>query len=108
MDPQESIEAVLNLTCTECGKPCRSQTDVDLHKKRTGHEKYVDKVGCHQQPRCGFKSGAWRTALLRDTFSRGRRLPLALAGILSTSRPSPGTSLGGMYQESSGRIFRFR
>lgn len=35
---------MLALTCTECGKPCRSQTEVDLHKKRTGHENYVDKV----------------------------------------------------------------
>lgn len=41
---QESTEAMLNLSCTECGKPCRSQMEVDLHKKRTGHENYVDKV----------------------------------------------------------------
>lgn len=41
---QESTEAMLNLSCTNCGKPCRSQTEVDLHKKRTGHENYVDKV----------------------------------------------------------------
>jgi len=41
---EESTEAVLALTCTECGKPCRSQTEVDLHKKRTGHENYVDKT----------------------------------------------------------------
>lgn len=32
---------------TECGKPCRSQMDVDLHMKRTGHKgPFVDKV-CH-------------------------------------------------------------
>ena len=35
---------VLNLTCTECGKPCRTQTECDLHTKRTGHGEFVDKV----------------------------------------------------------------
>ncbi|KAI4976898.1 hypothetical protein ZWY2020_050505 [Hordeum vulgare] len=38
----ESIEAVLNLLCVDCGKPCRSQTEVDLHKKRTGHTEFMD------------------------------------------------------------------
>ena len=37
---------VLNLTCTECGKPCRTQTEQDLHTKRTGHTNFVDKVCC--------------------------------------------------------------
>ena len=35
---------VLNLTCTACGKPCRTQTECDLHTKRTGHADFVDKV----------------------------------------------------------------
>ncbi|KAE8810477.1 F-box protein [Hordeum vulgare] len=40
----ESTEAVLNLVCVDCGKPCRSQTEVDLHKKRTGHAEFTDKT----------------------------------------------------------------
>ncbi|KAE8818186.1 F-box protein [Hordeum vulgare] len=40
----ESTEAVLNLVCADCGKPCRSQTEVDLHKKRTGHAEFTDKT----------------------------------------------------------------
>ena len=35
---------VLNLICTACGKPCRTQTECDLHTKRTGHADFVDKV----------------------------------------------------------------
>lgn len=35
---------VLNLQCKECGKPCRSRTEQEMHKKRTGHESYEDKV----------------------------------------------------------------
>ncbi|KAI4981171.1 hypothetical protein ZWY2020_021656 [Hordeum vulgare] len=40
----ESTEAVLNLVCADCGKPCRSETEVDLHKKRTGHAEFTDKT----------------------------------------------------------------
>ncbi|XP_044965221.1 uncharacterized protein LOC123425510 isoform X2 [Hordeum vulgare subsp. vulgare] len=40
----ESTEVVLNLVCVDCGKPCRSQTEVDLHKKRTGHAEFTDKT----------------------------------------------------------------
>ncbi|KAE8793626.1 F-box protein [Hordeum vulgare] len=40
----ESTEAVLNLVRVDCGKPCRSQTEVDLHKKRTGHAEFTDKT----------------------------------------------------------------
>lgn len=39
---EESTDAVLNLQCTECGKPCRSETERDLHTKRTGHASFVD------------------------------------------------------------------
>lgn len=35
---------VLNMSCEECGKPCRNKTQQDLHTKHTGHAKYVDKV----------------------------------------------------------------
>lgn len=35
---------VLNLVCADCGKPCRSTTEQDLHTKRTGHKSFVDKV----------------------------------------------------------------
>ena len=41
---EESTEAVLNQMCTECGKPCRNQTDMELHTKRTGHATFQDKV----------------------------------------------------------------
>ncbi|CAG7909108.1 unnamed protein product [Brassica rapa] len=54
----ESTEAVLNLVCTTCCKPCRSRTYFDyflviiiytvkeseLHTKRTGHTEFVDKI----------------------------------------------------------------
>ncbi|ONK77222.1 uncharacterized protein A4U43_C02F4340 [Asparagus officinalis] len=40
----ESTEAVLNLVCTTCGKPCRSKTEMDLHTKRTGHGDFTDKT----------------------------------------------------------------
>ncbi|KAF9666115.1 hypothetical protein SADUNF_Sadunf16G0195100 [Salix dunnii] len=40
----ESTEAVLNLVCTTCCKPCRSKTETDLHTKRTGHTEFVDKT----------------------------------------------------------------
>ena len=40
----ESTEAVLNLTCVACGKPCRSETEKDIHTKRTGHAEFVDKT----------------------------------------------------------------
>ena len=35
---------MLTLECSECGKPCRSQTEQDLHTKRTGHATFRDKV----------------------------------------------------------------
>ncbi|KAK9831953.1 hypothetical protein WJX81_002741 [Elliptochloris bilobata] len=41
---EESTEAVLTLECTECSKPCRSQTEKDLHTKRTGHAAFRDKT----------------------------------------------------------------
>ncbi|KAM7273545.1 hypothetical protein ACFE04_028209 [Oxalis oulophora] len=40
----ESTEAVLNLICTTCRKPCRSKTESDMHTKRTGHAEFVDKT----------------------------------------------------------------
>lgn len=35
---------VLNIQCKDCGKPCRSQTERELHTKRTGHAEFIDKV----------------------------------------------------------------
>ena len=35
---------VLTLQCEECGKPCKSETEKDIHTKRTGHQTFVDKV----------------------------------------------------------------
>ena len=46
----ESTEAVLNLVCTTCGKPCRSKTESDLHTKRTGHGEFVDKTSDAAKP----------------------------------------------------------
>jgi hypothetical protein len=46
----ESTEAVLNLVCSDCGKPCRSQTEVDLHTKRTGHKDFADKTAEAAKP----------------------------------------------------------
>ncbi|KAJ8447232.1 hypothetical protein Cgig2_030463 [Carnegiea gigantea] len=62
----ESTEAVLNLVCSSCGKPCRSKTLVfddfeisfrclsiqesDLHTKRTGHPEFVDKTSEAAKP----------------------------------------------------------
>jgi len=36
---------VKRLVCRECGKACRSETEWDVHSKRTGHQEYDDKVG---------------------------------------------------------------
>jgi hypothetical protein len=33
---QPYAAAVLNLQCVACGKPCRSETEKDIHTKRTG------------------------------------------------------------------------
>ena len=35
---------VRRVVCTECGKPCRSDTEVALHTQRTGHASFEDKV----------------------------------------------------------------
>ena len=35
---------MLTLECADCGKPCRSQTEQDLHTKRTGHSTFRDKA----------------------------------------------------------------
>ena len=35
---------MLNLQCVACGKPCRSETEKDIHTKRTGHAEFVDKT----------------------------------------------------------------
>lgn len=40
----DALMQVLNLECQECGKPCKSQTELDLHTKRTGHTNFADKV----------------------------------------------------------------
>ena len=42
---EESVEAVLKLVCTDCGKVCRNSTESDLHTKRTGHASFQDKTG---------------------------------------------------------------
>ena len=31
---------VRRFVCTECGKPCRSETEKDVHAKRTGHAEF--------------------------------------------------------------------
>ena len=36
--------------CAECGKPCRSQTEQDVHTKRTGHTQFVDKTAEAAKP----------------------------------------------------------
>lgn len=41
---EESTEAVVTLECADCGKPCRSETEQDLHTKRTGHSSFRDKA----------------------------------------------------------------
>ncbi|KAJ4846023.1 hypothetical protein Tsubulata_002538, partial [Turnera subulata] len=46
----ESTEAVLNLVCTTCGKPCRCKTESDLHTKRTGHADFEDKTAETTKP----------------------------------------------------------
>lgn len=51
---------MLNLTCTDCGKPCRSQTECDIHTKRTGHSNFEDKVdGLLQSPPSPWDSPLW-------------------------------------------------
>eukprot|EP00282_Hemiselmis_andersenii_P011305 CAMPEP_0114124242 /NCGR_PEP_ID=MMETSP0043_2-20121206/8677_1 /TAXON_ID=464988 /ORGANISM="Hemiselmis andersenii, Strain CCMP644" /LENGTH=382 /DNA_ID=CAMNT_0001217117 /DNA_START=162 /DNA_END=1310 /DNA_ORIENTATION=+ len=42
---EESTEAVLNLVCKGCGKPCRSETEKQMHTQRNpGHDEFVDKT----------------------------------------------------------------
>lgn len=41
---------VLNLQCTACNKPCRTQTEKDLHTKRTGHNEFQNKACCLSLP----------------------------------------------------------
>lgn len=36
---------VKRYVCKECGKPCRSDTERDVHTRRTGHAEFEDKVG---------------------------------------------------------------
>lgn len=36
--------------CTECGKPCRSETERDIHTKRTGHSQFTDKTNEAAKP----------------------------------------------------------
>lgn len=35
---------VLNLQCTICGKPCRNQTEKDMHSRHTGHLEFQNKA----------------------------------------------------------------
>ena len=35
---------MLTLVCASCGKPCRSQVEVDLHRRRTGHTDFEDRT----------------------------------------------------------------
>ena len=32
------------VVCTECGKPCRTDAEKDMHTRFTGHASFVDKV----------------------------------------------------------------
>ena len=41
---------VLSMECEECGKPCRSQTEQDLHTKRTGMQHLLTR--CAQVHAC--------------------------------------------------------
>lgn len=43
-DCAPAIGQVRRLVCVECGKPCRSDTEWDVHQKRTGHSTYTDKA----------------------------------------------------------------
>lgn len=75
-----SFPQVLNLKCTDCGKPCRSQTEQDLHTKRTGHATFVDKVITTLLPRPCLRpvtpivACSFRLAIDRPT-STGRNPP---------------------------------
>lgn len=43
---EESTEAIVQLVCTACGKPCRTETERDMHTKRNpGHDKFEDRTG---------------------------------------------------------------
>ncbi|MEW5312463.1 MAG: hypothetical protein WDW38_004096 [Sanguina aurantia] len=41
---EETTEAVRRVVCTDCGKPCRSDTEQALHTRYTGHTTFVDKT----------------------------------------------------------------
>ena len=72
---EESTEAVLTLECADCGKPCRSQTEQDLHTKRTGHSDFRDKArrlawGTASQVGQGGGLVLSRSAAQRPSFAR--------------------------------------
>jgi hypothetical protein len=49
--PQRAdVKAASAQVCADCGKPCRSQTEVDVHTKRTGHFTFTDKTAEAAKP----------------------------------------------------------
>lgn len=49
---------VLNLVCLTCGKPCRSETERELHIKRTGHSDFENRVSPYTYPSSSNFSGS--------------------------------------------------
>lgn len=50
LSPHPPTQPLLFQVCTDCGKPCRTDTERDLHTKRTGHASFVDKTGEEAAP----------------------------------------------------------
>lgn len=44
VDFEETTEVIRVMVCSECGKPCRTQAERDLHTKYTSHSNFVDQT----------------------------------------------------------------
>ena len=51
---------IKTVVCTECGKPCRTDAEKDMHTRFTGHATYIDQV-----------KGAWPSWVWGQVRGRG-------------------------------------
>lgn len=62
---------MLNLQCTICGKPCRNQTEKDMHSRHTGHLEFQNKTdeatAIHTESEMQQASEAMHEALKGDS-----------------------------------------
>ena len=60
---------IKTVVCTECGKPCRTDAEKDMHTRFTGHATYVDQVRGKGQP-CNLRGlGQGEGAAMQPTWT---------------------------------------